>query len=88
MKFVSSMMNAKGKPRKPPGKKMVERVIQNFLAKGYSNHSPFGHFLSHILNHCVANRIAFTLVYMPGGGYWVKSGINLQASSSIEKASS
>ena len=35
-------------------------------------HSTEGRLLSHVLNHCVAKDIPFTLMFVPKAGYYVK----------------
>ena len=52
------------------------RLIECFLEHGESGpHSPDGWILSHILNHCRNNDIAFTLVFKPKIGYYVKRDV-------------
>ena len=78
MKFESNMLTSRGKPRKPPHKKMIEMSIKNFEERGFSSHSPFGHFLAHICNHCVRKRIPFTLMYVPGSGWFIKKSSSFE----------
>jgi hypothetical protein len=71
MIFQSAMLTAKGKPRKRvPARDRW--AIEQFMERGYSTHSPHGHFAAVILNHCVKHQIPFELYYMPHGGYTVK----------------
>lgn len=71
MKFESTYMTAAGKPRKLHSSKIRDAVAR-FEETGCSGvHSTHGHLLSHILNHCVRNNIAFRLAYEPNGGYYV-----------------
>lgn len=50
----------------------IKRTIKEFEEKGGSQHSPLGTLLAPLLNHCVNKAIPFTLLYLPGGGYYVK----------------
>lgn len=54
----------------------IDCMIKCFTMNGESGpHSPQGGMLCHILNHCHASDIPFTLVYMPRKGYYVVRGM-------------
>ena len=48
---------------------MIEAFDENQESGPYSTD---GWVLSHILNHCHAKNIPFTLVFLPNKGYYVK----------------
>lgn len=51
----------------------IDRFIALFERKGESGpHSTEGRLLSHVLNHCVANDIPFTVMFVPKAGYYIK----------------
>lgn len=59
-------------------RKVIREAIARFEKVGESGmHSEAGVILSHILNHCTANRIEFTLQYAPGG-FMVRKGLTPQ----------
>jgi len=52
---------------------VIASLIALFERNGESGpHSTEGRLLSHILNHCVANDIPFTVMFVPKAGYYVK----------------
>lgn len=54
----------------------IQLMIEAFDANEESGpHSTDGWVLSHILNHCHANDIPFTLVFLPQKGYYVKRAV-------------
>lgn len=54
----------------------IQMIIECFNSYGESGpHSPEGWALSHILEHCHANSIPFTLVFHPENGYYLKREI-------------
>lgn len=54
----------------------IQTMIECFNENRESGpHSTEGWVLSHILNYCHTNHIAFTLVSIPEKGYYVKRGI-------------
>ena len=61
-----------GTPTPKPTAKAIREAIAMFDETGESGlHSTAGVLLSHILNHCAKNGIAFRLAFEPGGGYYV-----------------
>lgn len=54
----------------------IDYAIRCFEKNGESGpHSTEGWLLSHILNHCIENKIAFSLVCVPDAGYYIKQGV-------------
>lgn len=51
-----------------------EAVIREFYITGRSVHSTDGTLLAPLLNYLREAKIAFTLRYVPGGGYYVERG--------------
>ncbi len=54
--------------------RQISACIERFEKTGESSHSTMGLLLAPLLNHCVKNGIAFTLWFVPHGGYTVKRG--------------
>lgn len=60
-------------PGKPAREPAVSRCIKQFEETGQSGmHSPHGHLLSHLLNHCRVKRIGFTLTSSRTGFYFME----------------
>lgn len=54
----------------------IQLMIECFEKTGESGpHSVEGLVLSKILNHCVVSGIAFSLVFIPEVGYYLKKGV-------------
>ncbi len=54
----------------------IQMMIEAFDINEESGpHSTDGWVLSHILNHCHAKNIPFTLVFLPEKGYYVKRDV-------------
>lgn len=55
--------------------KAIRDAIARFEETGESVHSPNGTLCAHILNHCVANGIDFTLRHIGRGGFHITKGV-------------
>jgi hypothetical protein len=52
--------------------KRIDECYQSLLKSGQSIHSPFGCLGAHMLNRLVREGRAFTLRYIPDGGYHIE----------------